>query len=657
MKQKVKNMKRLAFLIVVAEAAVLAFFYFGLKKRDIIIPGIAVILEAALLFYLFEHFESAAQEQSVGVKNAVGETTSEAYLNGGIGLLIYDDNYMITWMSELFAQRGLDKVGSKILSWIPEADDLIAGRSETAVVRLDERVYEIRRKEDAQVIYFRDITELTEYREHYEDEKIVIGMASFDNYDESVQYADEADNAAINTAIRTPLHEYCANYGILLKRLNNSRYLMVMNEKIFAELMNDHFSILKKVRKSAQKADVAVTLSMSVARGSTDLKELDEMAASLMDLAQTRGGDQVAVQAVGQDVKYYGGSSEAAEKRSRVRVRVMSHALRDLIQSSSNVIICGHKTADFDCIGSAICLSRMATALRKPAVIIAKTGGIEEKLSDAMKENEAQLKQEVTFVTEAEALNQLHDGTLVIMTDHHNVRQSNGAKVLEHAKKVIIIDHHRRSTEMGVKPVLLYIEAGASSTCELLTEMIPYVSRHTDISEMAATFMLTGMIIDTQKWTVRTGARTYDAASVLRQMGADPLKANDYLKDNYDEISLKSNVISTAKRYDHGVIIAPVKDRKLTRSLMSQVADRLLNVQGVEATFVIANTSDSETCISARSAGRFNVQMIMESMGGGGHRTGAAMQRTKTNVEDIHKELLQKIDEYYKEENPDESDS
>ena len=656
MKQKVKNMKRLVTLIILAEAVLLAFIFFGLKQ-DILIPGIAVVIEAALMIYLFDHFENAAQEQSIGVRNAVGATTSEAYLNGGIGLLIYDDNYEITWMSELFAERGIDKVGHRILSWIPEADDLIAGRSETAEVRINDKIYEIRRKEDAQVIYFRDITDMTIYRESYENEKIVIGLASFDNYEETVQYADEADSAAINMALRTPLNEYCAQFGIMLKRLSNSRYLMIMNEKIFSQMMNDHFSILNKVRRSAQKADVAITLSMAIARGSNNLKELDDMAANLMDLAETRGGDQVAVQEAGGDVKYFGGSTEAAEKRSRVRVRVMSHALRDLIQSSSNVIICGHKTADFDCIGSAICLSRMATALRKPVVIIAKTGGIEEKLSEAMKENEAQLKEEVTFVTEAEALNQLHDGTLVIMTDHHNVKQSNGAKVLEHAKKVIVIDHHRRSTDMGVKPVLLYIEAGASSTCELLTEMIPYVSTHTDISEMAATFMLAGMVIDTQKWTVRTGARTYDAASVLRQMGADPLKANDYLKDTYDEISLKSKVISAAERHEHGVVISAVKDRKLTRSLMSQIADRLLGVQGVQAAFVIANTSDSETCISARSAGRFNVQMIMESMGGGGHRTGAAMQRQKTTVDDIRSELLVKLDEYYKEEKPDESDS
>ena len=587
----------------------------------------------------------------------LGSTARQAYLTGGIGIVIYDDNYVITWMSELFAERGIDRKGHKLLTWVPEADDLISGKTDTATVRLDERNYEIRRSEDSQIIFFRDITELSTYRDKYADEQLVIGMANFDNYDESVQYADEADTSAITTAVRTPLVDYCNQYGILAKRLNNhNKYLLVLNEKSFAKIAADHFSILSRVRKAAQKLDVSITLSLAFARGTGDLLELDEMVANLMDLAQTRGGDQVAVQKAGEEVKYFGGSSEATEMRSRVRVRVMSHALRDLIQQSSNVIICGHKNADFDCIGSAICISRICSALHKQSCIIARTGGIEEKLDGAMKENDALLKQEVNFVTEGEALNQLKDQTLVIMTDHHNVRQSNGAKVLENAKRVVVIDHHRRSADMGVKPVLIYIEAGASSTCELLTEMIPYMSPRTDISDIDATFMLAGMIIDTQKWRVRTGSRTYDAASVLRKYGADPQKAYDWMRDTFDEFSLKSMAMACAERFDRGVIVAPIKEKNITRSLMSQVADTLMGIQGVEASFVIAQ-SGSDICVSARSGGRINVQRIMESMGGGGHMTAAAVQKPKTTVDAVKAELLAAADRYFKEETEDESDS
>ena len=457
--------------------------------------------------------------------------------------------------------------------------------------------------------------------------------------------------------LQAPLTDYCKTHGIMLKRLSSARYLLILSEKVFSALIADHFSVLGRVRKAAQKMDVSITLSMAFARGSGKLEELDEMVAKLMDLAQTRGGDQVAVQTVGEEVRYFGGSSEAAEKRSRVRVRVMSHSLRDLIQKSSNVIICGHKNADFDCMGSAICLAQMCKALNKQSAIIAKTGGIEEKLKAAMDEYAEELKQEVSFVTESEALNQLQSNTLVIMTDHHNIRQSNGAKVLENAKKVVVIDHHRRATDMGVKPVLIYIEAGASSTCELLAEMLPYVSGRVDLSEIDATFMITGMIVDTARRRYRTGSRTYDAASALRKMGADIQKANEFLKDSYDEFEIKTAVTAQSEKYDHGVIIAPVKDRVITRSLMSQVADSLLNIQDVQAAFVIANTGDNETAISARSTRDVNVQVIMEHMNGGGHMTAAAMQRSKCSIDDLKQELLQTIEQYFREEKTDESDS
>ena len=638
------------------EAAVLIFVQAMLKAQ--ILSGALILVIQAILFVLaFGEFEKQAEEQSRGVRNILGDSAEEAMLAGELGMVIYDDSYVITWMSELFGKRGINKIGRKILTWIPEADDLISGRSDAVTVQIDDYVFELRRKENLPLLYFRDITRQVNAERRYSEERLVIGMACFDNYEESTQFEDESEVANINNAVRAPLTDYCKTHGIMLKRLSSARYLLILSEKVFSALIADHFSVLGRVRKAAQKMDVSITLSMAFARGSGKLEELDEMVAKLMDLAQTRGGDQVAVQTVGEEVRYFGGSSEAAEKRSRVRVRVMSHSLRDLIQKSSNVIICGHKNADFDCMGSAICLAQMCKALNKQSAIIAKTGGIEEKLKAAMDEYAEELKQEVSFVTESEALNQLQSNTLVIMTDHHNIRQSNGAKVLENAKKVVVIDHHRRATDMGVKPVLIYIEAGASSTCELLAEMLPYVSGRVDLSEIDATFMITGMIVDTARWRYRTGSRTYDAASALRKMGADIQKANEFLKDSYDEFEIKTAVTAQSEKYDHGVIIAPVKDRVITRSLMSQVADSLLNIQDVQAAFVIANTGDNETAISARSTRDVNVQVIMEHMNGGGHMTAAAMQRSKCSIDDLKQELLQTIEQYFREEKTDESDS
>ena len=656
MRLKMEKIKKIIYSLLIIQASAL-FIICYLKSEVNVLAILILIAEAIISLTVLSDFDEAYKSGYAEVREELGDTSVEAMRAGGVGIVMYDDDYVVTWMSDLFKERSIEHVGDRVLGWIPEADDLIAGKSDSVTITLDDKTYRVSRREDAQVLIFTDVTKLVTLQQKYNDQLLVLGLASFDNYDESVQFEGEADATNISATVRAPLVEYFNMHHVLMKRLNNSKYLLILNEKAFQSMVNDHFSILSKIRKVSMKMDVSITLSMAFAMGSSEYDVLDEMTANLMDLAQTRGGDQVAVQAVGKDVKFYGGSSEANERRSRVRVRVMSHALRDVILKSSNVIICGHKIADFDCIGSALGLSRMVTALGKPVSIIAKTGGIEEKLSAALKMNMDELKEEFNFITDSEALNQLQDKTLVIMTDHHTIKQSNGAKVLEQAKKIVVIDHHRRATEMGVKPMLVYIEAGASSACELVTEMIPYISNKTDISDTVASLMLTGMVVDTQRWRVRTGARTYEAAAALKEMGADVSKSNAWLKDTFDEFAIKTEVATSAERYDHGVVIASVENKVLSRSLISQVADSLLDLQGVRAAFVISNSSENETGISARSDGTINVQMIMESMGGGGHMTAAAIQKTKVKVADMKKDLLDAIDQYFMEESDDESNS
>ena len=275
---------------------------------------------------------------------------------------------------------------------------------------------------------------------------------------------------------------------------------------------------------------------------------------------------------------------------------------------------------------------------------------VEEKLKAVVDSRYDELDAGLNFVTESEALNQLQSKSLVIMVDHHNIRTSNGAKVLEAAKKVVVLDHHRRSTEMGVKPVLMYIEAGASSAVELITELMPYITNQVRLSELEATIMLGGMIVDTDFFRVRTGARTYEAASYLRKMGADPGKANDFLKEDYDEFMRRNSIMMMAQNYTDHILIVPAEGVHASRSMISQVADRLLKVKNVDAVFVIAETGPDEISVSARSNGRINVQVIMEGLGGGGHMTAAAVQRAKTNVADLKGELEAKLKVYLQEE-------
>ncbi|MCF0115569.1 MAG: DHH family phosphoesterase [Erysipelotrichaceae bacterium] len=635
----------ICILVQWAVALVFAFVF----KMNFILPFVFALVEGIIIYYLIHYYKNIVDETNVNIEHLVSSSAKDALLFSQTGMVTYDEDYVVTFMSDLFKERNIDRRGEKVLSWLPEVDPLISGRDESVFVPLDAYIYEIKRKEDEPVLLFKDITDKMYYQRLAEHEKVVIGLFDFDNYEESTQYEDEAEVSAINNAIRTPLVEYAKHYGFLLRRLTNSRYIGVLSESIYKQLVEDRFSILNTVRKAAQGLDAAITLSIGIARDYDGYLELDEAASRLLDLAQSRGGDQVAVQEKGKDVRYYGGSSEAQEKRSKVRVRIVSHALRDLIQKSSNVIICGHKESDFDCLGSAMGLSRIIDAYHKPCCIIAKTGGIEAKLTRAMKLSKDAISERFTLVSENEALNQLKDNTLVIMTDHHSLRQSNGRQVLEKAKKIVIIDHHRRSAELEVKPILVYIEAGASSSCELVTEFLPYVTNRVDLSELEATIMLAGMTIDTNQFKVRTGARTFEAAGVLRKNGANPSLVDEYLKDTYEDFETKTLVLSQVEQLSNGIVISEIKDRVISRSLISQAADTLLGVKGVEAAFVIARIEERETGITARSNGNLNVQVIMEKMKGGGHRTAAAVQRMDTSTIVLREELGKCIEEYLKE--------
>ena len=645
--QQIDKLKWQIFSIIVLQFFILIVLYFFFDIT-VVVPLIITIIEGLIVYYIIYFCKKEIDNYSHGVENYLGSSYNDIFNFGQVGIVMYDENYVVTFMSELFKDSSIDRIGKKILSWLPEVDELISGKSESVKVMLDNRLYEVKRKDEETVLLFKDITKQDYFETCYKDEQLVVGLFNLDNYEESTQYEDEIEVSNINSILRTCINEYAKEHKIMLKRLNSFRYLAILNEKIYKELVEDRFSLLNKIRREAQKLDVPITLSMSFARGSSDIQQLDEISVQLMDLAQTRGGDQVVTKKVDEDVKYYGGSSEALEKRSRVRVRVMANTIKELIQKSSNVIICGHMVADFDCIGAAIGMARIVECYHKQVCVVAKTGGIEEKIKGALDANAKALKDRVLFVSENEALNQLKDNTLVIMVDHHNLAQSNAKQILQKAKRIAIIDHHRRSADLEVKPMYVYIESAASSSCELITEFMPYISNRLDINEVEATIMLGGMTVDTNSFKRKTGSRTYDAASALRKLGANPILVDEYLKDTYEEMRIKNLIVANSSQFKKGIVISS-NDILITRSLMSQAADKLMTIQDMHAAFVIAKGEDDQVCISARSDGTINVQIIMEKMHGGGHLTGAALQRKNTTVEALREELCATIEDYLKE--------
>ena len=617
---------------------------------------ILFVLNVAITILVGMVYENEINKKEITISRILGNDAKDAFLFGQVGLVSYDEAYMITWMSELFIERDIDFAGEKITAWLPEVAALLQGDDDVITVKYAEHIYRIVRKADAQVLFFQDITKEEELEVAYANEKVVLGLIHMDNYEETTQYEEERKIAMLDSLIRQPVVEWCKDRGMFLRRIKSDRYLVVLNEMVYQNIENERFSIMSFVRNQSQEHDLAITLSMAFARGTDDFSLLDEMVNNLLELAQSRGGDQVAIREYGHEVQFFGGHTEAQEKRSRVRVRIMAQTLRDLIEKSENVLIVGHKNADFDCMGAALGVSCIASSYQKTAYIINGSRGMEEKLRKAMEAYGEELMQRHHFIDEELALSFMNENTLVVMVDHHDMGQSGASAIIEKGKKVVVIDHHRRRADFTFNPVLVYIESSASSTSELITEFFPYQTNKVLVGYEEATIMFTGMVIDTNHFKNRTGSRTFEAAAELKKYGADPIEADELLKDTYAEFEEKTNILKYSIRKENGIIITPYKGKRiLTRAMLSQIADMLLNVAGIEASFVIAKVSEQETAISARSNGEINVQRIMERMDGGGHFTAAALQRTASSVDELENELNSVLEIYFKEEKPNES--
>ena len=658
MKDKIEQLKFTALVGMIVQIAIFAVYITlrGVTEAMFILLTF-LIIEGAIIFYLLSVYEKELDREIVTVTEILGSESQEAFSIGGLGLVVYDTDYTIMWMSDYFKELNIDRKNEKVTKWLPTTVGLFNGDVDVINVKYDEYVFRITRNSRARLLYFEDITSEYIITEKYTDESPVMGLVHLDNYQEYTQYEEESRVYYIDSIVKQNLLNWASNLGIFIRRLRNDRYLLLTNNKTFEEIQQSNFSIMHKVRKEAQNNDLVLSLSMGFALGSSDYLELEEMSNSLLELAQSRGGDQVAVKTVGEDTKYYGGNSQSRERRSKARVRVISQTIRDLVMDSDHVIIVGHKNADFDCVGAALAMSRIVSSQGKTPYVVLKTGGVEDKLMQAIKRNQSTLSKDHNFISEEEAIDMLTYETLVILVDHHSDSVSSSPNLIGRANRICIIDHHRRTTDYNFQPILAYIESAASSTGELVVELLPYQEKRVNLSALEATFVYTGIVVDTNGFINRVGSRTFESASILQRYGADVRYANEMLDDSFEDLMLKNKILEGAvMKEDSGIIFAPVYDNTIIpRGLISNAADELLSIQEARAVFVISAISDEKIGISARSRGSFNVQKIMEALGGGGHFNAAAVQKEDTNVYELFELLDQEVENYLEEVYNDES--
>jgi c-di-AMP phosphodiesterase-like protein len=634
-----KKVKPILFILTLFITLVLSVRLFSQIRTPWFIDLLIVVLNIVLVLFILDYFESQKEQRSISVSNILGESVYNALLTSEVGIVVVNDVFEIVWISELLHQRNYHVINQKLLLWLPELKGLVNGEEESVTIHINDNSYLVTRANQVNAYVFKDITVELKLKASLTNQQVVFGLIHFDNYEESTQFEDEQRVTLIDSKIRQSVYLWADQMGIIVKRLRNNRMYLVLNESILQKAIVDNFSILENIRKASESLEVSITLSIAFSRGSDDFEVLEEMVNTALDLAQSRGGDQVAIKTLDEDIVYLGGSSEALEKKSKVRARVMAQSLRELILKSSNVVIMGHTDVDFDALGSAMLMSRFAYAYQKPVAIVLNTK-LETKLKRAFKEYESELSMLHNFVNESQARLLIQEETLLILVDHHLEEYSLAPKLIKDIDRIVIIDHHRRNQDFSFDPILVYSETSASSTCEMLGEMISYHQHTVPITELEATFAYTGLVVDTQRFRNRTGSRTFEVASQFKKYGADTVLSDRFLKDSLEDMQAKTMILRNQKILDRGIILAFADESFVTqRSLISQVADQLLLVEGIEASFVLAKISDQTVGISARSNGNINVHAIMEKMNGNGHFTAAALQKEGTDVTSMLIEL------------------
>ena len=581
--------------------------------------------------------------------NRIKDSSERGINKFPIGIVVIDEDKNIEWANNfIYKNIKVEEIkGLNILELVPELEGLFS--LETPVDNQFEifgKHYKVNYQKDSGYIYFFDITESKVVMQRFRDTRPIILNLSLDNYEDVSNSLDDEVASRLDATIVITLTDWAKKNSIYLKRIDEDRFIGLLNVKDLKKIEKEKFQILDTIRNLKEDFDAPITLSIGVGMGTDFLPELGELAKSSLDLALGRGGDQVAMKDVDGTIRFYGGKTNPQEKRTRIKARVVSNALADIVNDSDKIIVMGHKRPDFDAVGACVGIYTFAKFLGKECYIILNESDRDETIHKVMFEIDSQDEQlSKVFVDSDEAWELMTPQTTLIVVDTSDASRVIDAAILSKANKKVIIDHHRRGEDIITNPLLTYIEPYASSASELIAELIEYQTKIEKISPIAATVMLGGIVVDTQNFSIRTGSRTFDAAAYLRSNGADPTKVKTILKEPFENFMNRVEIINNSIQKTPEIIMAKApEDKYYTNVMLAQSADLLLTLKGIECSFAIGYLEEGKIGISARSLGKVNVQLIMEELGGGGHLANAATQIEGVNLDEALERLNDAID-------------
>ena len=632
----------------------------------LIIPSI--ILYISILCYTYfanNKRKSEISEQLQDLTLTVDSAAKSSLINSPFPLVILETNGNVVWKSSKFVTEFADiDMNNYINDLIIDIKDEIEksdNKKRKSVIRqiqIGKKTYTVQgefakskkyeRKKSPEymmILYFIDETEKVKLKQENEDQKICVGIIMIDNYEEVTQRVDAEQKTQLMAKVESTIYDWVNETNGILVKTDRDTYVYVFEQKNLEKIKEEKFAILDSIKNLVRKDKIQLTLSIAISNEGDTERDVYKSASAAMDVILGRGGDQAVIRQNGKYL-FFGGKVEEVEKRTKVKARIVAHALEELIKENDKIMIMGHTNPDIDAIGSALGIYRIAKTLGKEARIVAnvETPSIKD-LYESIKDQ----YQEV-FINSETALAQVDSETLLVVVDTHKKTYVESPELLTKTNKIVVIDHHRRSADFIDNSILTFQEVYASSAAELVTEIIQYTQNEVELSEVEAEALYAGIMMDTKNFTFKTGVRTFEAAAYLRRCGVDIIKVKKWFQSDLESYNTISEIVRKAEivRESIGISIYDVQEKE-TSLICAKAADELLTIGNITASFVLGLMEDGKVCISGRSIGDVNVQMILEKLGGGGHITLAGAQLENVTIDEAKQELISKINEYFEE--------
>lgn len=623
-----------------------------------ILPGI--IIYVVLIAYAYWTNSKRQEELDEHIKNltfSLDKVAKVALVNSPFPLVIAETNgnliFRNTKFNQEFANIDINNYLTKILNDV-KAEIKNNDKKEKIYdeIKIDKKNYKLYgdymplRDEYIITIYFVDDTKLVELENLFENKDIYIGLIMLDNYEEIIQRIPDEEKPQLMAKIEKSLYDWVAGFKGLMLKAERETFVCIFEKQYVKEIEDRKFDILDAIKELQPSDKMQFTLSIAISNDGTNNLEKYKTAQAALDIVLGRGGDQAVIHE-GDKYNFFGGRTQELEKRTKVKARIISHALEGLIQESSKVMIMGHSNSDMDCMGSSMGIYRLVKNLGKESNIVLNVNG--NNLSSFLKELEEDTQYKDVIIEPQEAIAKIDDDTLLVVVDTNKKNYVESFDLLKKAKKIVVIDHHRRSPDYIENAMLTFHEVYASSTAELVTELVEYAQSEVKLESVEAEALYAGIMMDTKNFTFKTGVRTFEAAAYLRKCGVDIIKVKKWFQSDLDTYNKISNIIGKAELvYDTIAISIYEEDDKDANVVCAKAADELLTISNITASFVLGKLDD-KICISGRSIGDINVQVILEKLGGGGHITLAGAQVEGMDIYDAKQELINRINEYFSE--------